>query len=379
MARRKSPAIPSPCYVLEEKKLRRNLKIIQRIQKQAGVEIILAFKAFASWSVFPIIREYLNGATASSLWEARLCYEEMGTLAHTYSPAYLPDDFKGILERSSHITFNSLSQFHAHYPEVQAFKKRKIKCGLRINPEYSEVTTELYNPCAPGSRLGEVHQNVGNRLPEGITGLHFHNLCESGSYALEKTLANVEKYFGHLLPGLEWINMGGGHLMTRKDYDIRHLIQLLKKFRKKHNIHIIMEPGSAIAWQTGYLQSTILDITANNKIKTAVLDVSFTAHMPDTLEMPYRPEIKGAVEKSEYGYRMGGVSCLAGDYLDTYYFKKPLKTGQVIRFEDMMHYTIVKTTMFNGVKHPSIALLRSDGELNILRKFTYSDYKKRLS
>jgi len=379
MAKRIPLAIPSPCYVLEEKKLRKNLKRIQRIEKQAGVEIILAFKAFATWKVFPIIREYLGGATASSLWEARLCDEEMGALAHTYAPAYLPDEFSGIIQRSSHITFNSLAQFNTHYPQVQAYKKQKIKCGLRVNPEYSEVTTALYNPCAPGSRLGEVKENLQTSLPKGITGLHFHNLCESDSFALAKTLANIEKYFGHLLPDLEWINMGGGHLMTSKDYDVKHLVKILKDFRKKYDIHVILEPGSAIAWQTGFLQSTILDITENNGIKTATLDVSFTAHMPDTLEMPYRPEISGTVPKSDHGYRMGGVSCLAGDYLETYYFKKPLKAGQVIRFQDMIHYTIVKTTMFNGVRHPSIALLKSGGELEILRKFTYTDYKKRLS
>lgn len=371
--------IPTPTFVIEEKKLRKNLRLIQRVQNQAGVEVILAFKAFSNWKAFPIVREYIKGATASSLYEARLCKEEMGSLAHTYSPAYLPDEFGEILKRSSHITFNSIQQFKQFKPQVEAFKKRAVKMGIRINPEYSEVDTDLYNPCAPGSRLGELAENFNGKLPEGITGLHFHNLCESDSFALEKTLKNVEKKFGKFLSQLEWINMGGGHLMTRKGYDTKHLIRLLSDFRKKYNLHIILEPGSAFAWQTGFLRASVLDIVENKNIKTAILDVSFTAHMPDTLEMPYRPDIRGMVEKSEHGYRMGGVSCLAGDFLETYYFKRPLKIGDAIILEDMIHYTMVKTTMFNGVKHPNIALLKSNGELEILRKFTYTDFKKRLS
>lgn len=378
MAKPKISAIPSPCFVLEEKKLRKNLKLLQRVREKAGVEIILAFKAFANWKIFPIIREYLDGATASSLWEARLCYEEMGSLAHTYSPAYLPEEFGEIMKRSSHITFNSLNQFETFYPKIQTYKKRNIKCGLRVNPEYSEVETALYNPCAPGSRLGEVRTNLGKELPAGITGLHFHNLCESDSYALEKTLANVEKYFGHLLPALEWINMGGGHLITRKGYDVSHLIKILKAFKQKHNLKITLEPGSAIAWQTGFLRTRILDITSNHGIQTVILDASFTAHMPDTLEMPYRPVVRGAVEKSDHAYRLGGVSCLAGDYLEKYYFKKPLKIGDPIILEDMIHYTMVKTTMFNGVKHPDFALFDLTGNLEVLRKFNYQDFKRRL-
>jgi len=378
MDKTKISAIPSPCFVLEEKKLRKNLKLLQRVREKAGVDIILAFKAFANWKIFPVIREYLDGATASSLWEARLCYEEMGSLAHTYTPAYLPEAFGEIMKRSSHITFNSLTQFENFYPKTKAFKKRKIQCGLRINPEYSEVKTDLYNPCAPGSRLGEVRTNLGEKLPEGITGLHFHNLCESDSLALEKTLANVEKYFGHLLPHIEWINMGGGHSITRKGYDVPHLIKILKAFKKKHNVKIILEPGSAIVWQAGFLRTRILDITNNHGIKTAILDASFTAHMPDTLEMPYRPVVRGMVKKSEHAYRLGGVSCLAGDYLENYCFKQPLKVGDPIILEDMIHYTMVKTTMFNGVKHPDFAVLDPEGNLDVLRKFTYQDFKRRL-
>jgi len=325
MANPKISAIPSPCFVLEEKKLRKNLKRLQRVREKAGVEIILAFKAFANWKVFPIIREYLDGATASSLWEAQLCHEEMGRLAHTYSPAYLPEEFGEIMKRSSHITFNSITQFKKFYP-----------------------------------------------------GLHFHNLCESDSYALEKTLKKVEKHFGHFLPQIEWINMGGGHLITKKGYDIPHLIKILKQFKEKHNLKITLEPGSAIAWQTGFLRTRVLDITNNHGIQTAILDASFTAHMPDTLEMPYRPVVRGAVKKSEYAYRLGGVSCLAGDYLENYYFKRPLKIGDPIILEDMMHYTMVKTTMFNGVKHPDFAVIDLEGNLRILRAFNYQDFKRRL-
>ena len=299
MANPKVSTIPSPCYVLEEKKLRKNLKTLKKVREKAGVEIILAFKAFANWQIFPIIKEYLDGATASSLWEALLCGHEMGCLAHTYSPAYLPEEFGKIMDHSSHITFNSLSQFEIFYPQIKTFKKRKIKCGLRVNPEYSEVKIDLYNPCAPGSRLGEIHNNLGDNLPEGISGLHFHSLCESDSYALEKTLNRIEKHFGHFLPKLDWINMGGGHLITGKNYDVPHLIKILKAFKKKYNLKIILEPGSAIAWETGFLRTRVLDITNNHGIKTAIIDASFTAHMPDTLEMPYHPSVRGAVEKKQ--------------------------------------------------------------------------------
>ncbi|MEM8907932.1 MAG: carboxynorspermidine decarboxylase [Bacteroidota bacterium] len=374
------PRIPSPCYVLEEVRLRDNLSVLSRVEAEAGVQIILAFKAFATWAVFPIVREYLSGATASSLYEAKLCVEHMGQLAHTYSPAYLPEDFGAILDRSSHLTFNSIGQYQQYRAQVAAHPN-VISCGLRINPEYVEVETELYNPCAPGSRLGVVASQLETGLPIGIEGLHFHNLCESNSYALEATLQSVEKHFGHLLPQVKWINMGGGHLITGKDYDVDHLITLLKRFKARHDVHIILEPGSAIAWQVGFLKTRVLDIVENNEIKTAIIDASFTAHMPDTLEMPYRPIIRGAVAASSdaWAYRIGGVSCLAGDYLAEYHFASPLKVGQVLLFEDMIHYTMVKTTMFNGVKHPSIALWTAQGTPQILRAFTYADFKSRLS
>lgn len=287
--------IPSPCYVLEEELLRRNLALIRSIKEAAGVNIILAFKAYALWKSFPVIREYIPHSTASSIHEARLAFEEMGSPAHTYSPAYTERDFPTILKYSSHITFNSLTQFERFYPQVVADGNR-VSCGLRINPEYSEVETDLYNPCAPGSRLGITADKLPE-LPQGVEGLHFHTLCESTSYDLEKTLAQVEDRFGHLLPHIKWLNMGGGHLMTRKDYDTAHLINLLRGFKQRHpGLEIILEPGSAFAWQTGTLVSTIVDIVENHSIKTAILDVSFACHMPDCLEMPYKPAIRGSVE-----------------------------------------------------------------------------------
>lgn len=372
--------VPSPCYLLDEGLLRKNLSLIKSVKERAGVNIILAFKAFANWHAFPIIREYIPYSTASSVNEAQLAYEEMGSPAHTYSPAYTEENFPVFLKYSSHITFNSLSQFERFYPLVKANGK-KVSCGIRINPEFSEVETDLYNPCAPGSRLGVISDLLGERLPSGIEGLHFHTLCESSSYDLEKTLMQVEKKFGHLLPQVKWLNMGGGHLMTRKDYDTEHLIELLTTFKLRHpNLEIIMEPGSAFAWQIGVLVSTVTDIVENHGIRTAILDVSFACHMPDCLEMPYKPAIRGSKEPATglHAYRMGGNSCLSGDYMGDWYFDHELKVGERIVFEDMIHYTTVKTTMFNGIPHPAVALLRQNGEIEIWREFGYEDYKNRM-
>lgn len=374
-------AIPSPCYVMEETLLRKNLSLIKQVKDEAGVHIILAFKAFAIWKAFPIVREYIPFSTASSKYEAQLAYEEMGSLAHTYSPAYTETDFPAILKYSSHITFNSLSQFRRFYPHVQADGNR-VSCGLRINPEYSDVETDLYNPCAPGSRMGIVSDLLGDTLPAGIEGFHFHTLCESTSYDLEKTLEEVEKRFGRFLPRLKWLNMGGGHLITRKGYDTGHLIALLKRFKAKYpNLEIIMEPGSAFAWQTGFLLATVVDIVENHGIRTAIMDASFTCHMPDCLEMPYKPVIRHATEPVEGKptYRIGGNSCLSGDYMGEWSFDKPLEIGDKLIFEDMIHYTIVKTTMFNGIPHPAIALWSSDERLVMYRTFGYEDYKNRMS
>lgn len=374
--------IPSPCFVMEEELLRKNLSLIKSVKERAGVNIILAFKAFAMWKSFPIIREYIPYSTASSVFEAQLAYEEMGSLAHTFSPAYTHDNFPLFMRYSSHITFNSLSQFQQFYPETLKYRK-KVSCGLRVNPEFSVVETDLYNPATPGSRLGITSEHFGEELPEGVEGLHFHTLCESSSYDLEKTLEQVEKKFGHFLPKVKWLNMGGGHLMTRKDYDIEHLIGLLQAFKEKYpNLAIIMEPGSAFAWQTGSLVSTVVDIVENRGIKTAILDVSFACHMPDCLEMPYKPYIRGAHHDPVEGlptYRMGGNSCLSGDFVGEWSFDKPLQIGDKIIFEDMIHYTIVKTTMFNGISHPAIALWTRDGKLDMYREFDYEDYRNRMS
>lgn len=372
--------LPSPCYVLDEQLLRRNLQLIKSVKDRAGVNIILAFKAFALWEAFPIVREYIPTSTASSIHEARLAYEELGCLAHTYSPAYTDASFDDILRYSSHITFNSLSQFN-HFANRVAAYHRHISCGLRINPEFSDVETDLYNPCAPGSRLGVIADNLPATLPAGIEGLHFHTLCESTSYDLERTLAVVEERFAPWLSQVKWLNMGGGHLMTRKDYDVEHLINLLTEFRARHpHLKVIMEPGSAFAWQTGTLETTIVDIVENHGIRTAIIDASFACHMPDCLEMPYKPAIRGAKEGGEtpYTYRMGGNSCLSGDFVGDWSFDTPLAIGDRIIFEDMIHYTIVKTTMFNGVPHPAIAIRKADGNIQLCKQFTYDDYRNRM-
>ena len=373
--------IPSPCYVMEEKLLRNNLSLIKSVKERAGVNIILAFKAFALWKSFPIVREYIPYSTASSKFEAQLAFEEMGSPAHTYSPAYTEADFPAILKYSSHITFNSLSQFERFYPMVKADGNR-VSCGLRINPEYSDVETELYNPCAPGSRMGIISDLLGDKLPEGVEGLHFHTLCESSSYDLEKTLGEVEKRFARFLPHIKWLNMGGGHLMTRKGYDTEHLIAVLLSFKAKYpNLEIIMEPGSAFAWQTGFLLTTVVDIVENHGIKTAIIDASFTCHMPDCLEMPYKPAIRNATDAVEGKptYRIGGNSCLSGDYMGFWSFDHELRMGERIVFEDMIHYTMVKTNMFNGIHHPSIALWTEGGTAEIYKQFSYEDYRDRMS
>ena len=373
--------IPSPCYVIEESLLRRNLTLIKDVKERDGIEIIMALKAFAMWKVFPIVREYIAYATASSVYEARLVYEELGTPAHTYSPAYTEADFPHLLKCSSHITFNSLSQFERFYPMVVA-DGRRISCGLRINPEYSDVATDLYNPCAPGSRMGITSDKLPDQLPEGVEGLHFHTLCESSAQDLANTLQAVEQRFGRWLSQVRWLNMGGGHLMTRKGYDIDFLLRLLNEFKAKYpHLQIIMEPGSAFFWQTGFLRTTVVDLVENNGVETAVIDASFTCHMPDCLEMPYKPAVRHATDAApgKPTYRIGGCSCLSGDFMGDWSFDRPLHIGDPLIFEDMIHYTTVKTTMFNGIQHPSLAILREDGTLDMLRAFTYEDYKSRMS
>lgn len=372
--------VPSPCYVIDEERLRRNLSLIRDVAHASGAEIILAFKGFAMWSVFPIVREYVSGAAASSIHEARLCFEEMGVAAHTYAPAFRREEFGTIMRYSSHVTFNSLAQYIKFSPALKQEGKH-ISPGLRINPEYSEIAHGIYNPCSPGSRLGVTAAELAGGLPEGVEGLHFHVLFESDSFTLEKVLAVVEEKFGHLLPKLKWLNMGGGHLMTRRDYDTQHLIGLLKRFKEKYNIHLILEPGSAFAWETGELVTTVEDIIIRDGIKTAILDVSFTAHMPDCLEMPYKPVIMGAFDPvpGKPTYRMGGNSCLSGDFMGDWSFHRELEVGDRLVFWDMIHYTMVKTTTFNGVPHPHIGIWTADQKFRLVREFGYADYRERLS
>lgn len=342
-----------------------------------GVEIILAFKAFSLWKVFPIIKEYVRFSTASSLNEALLAVEEMGSKAHTFAPVYTDAEFDYIAACSSHITFNSISQY-----EKFKYRTRGVSCGLRVNPELSVVETDLYNPCVAGSRLGVKKETLGELLPEGIEGLHVHCLCESPATHTAALIKRVEELYGCFLDKIKWINFGGGHLMTCQGYDVDLLVQSLTAFRKRHpNLQVILEPGSAFAWQTGDLVSTIQDIVDNDGVKTAMLDVSFACHMPDCLEMPYKPVIDGAMEPIDGAptYRMGGNSCLSGDYVGSWSFDHQLQVGERVVFKDMIHYTTVKTTMFNGVTHPSMVIVYSNGQMDLLRKFTYQDYKKRMS
>lgn len=372
--------IPSPAYVVDEVRLRKNLSLIQSVKERSGADIILAFKAFALWKLFPIVREYIPYSTASSLSEARLAYEEMGNYAHTYSPAYTDEEFAEIASLSSHITFNSIQQYGRRKAEIEGFS-RHISCGIRVNPEISQVETDLYNPCAPGSRLGVTVEQFGGKLPAGIEGFHCHALCESSSYEFEKLMQAFEEKFAAFLPQLKWVNFGGGHLMTRKDYDVEHLIKIVKGFRSRYPwLKVILEPGSAFAWQTGELVSTVVDIVENHGIKTAILNVSFACHMPDCLEMPYKPAILGATDEVEGKptYRMGGNSCLSGDFVGSWSFDHELQVGEKIVFMDMIHYTTVKTTLFNGVSHPSIVLWTKDDKMEMLRKFGYEDYKSRM-
>ncbi|MDP1817589.1 MAG: carboxynorspermidine decarboxylase [Leadbetterella sp.] len=371
--------IPSPCYVLEEKLLRKNLELINRVQNEAGAEIILALKGFSMYKMFPMVKKYLSGATASSLNEARLIFEEMDCLAHTYAPAYKPEEFEELMGYSSHITFNSLNQFQQFKDQVDAFD-RKISMGLRINPQYAEVSTDMYNPCVVGSRLGITRDALGDILPEGIEGLHSHTMCENDSYVLERTLVHIEEKFGDLLHQIKWLNLGGGHLMTKEGYDHAHLIATIKRLKATYNIDIILEPGSAIAWQTGYLRSRVLDIVDAQGVDVAILDISFAAHMPDTLEMPYKPKVWGASDPIEGRptYRLGGMTCLAGDYMSEYSFEKPLKIGDTIIFDDMIHYTMVKTTTFNGVGLPSIGIWHEDETFELVKSFGFESFKEKI-
>lgn len=383
----------APCYLIDEKKLRENLSLIKRISNEGDVEIILALKAFANWKVFGIIREYVAHTTASSPYEARLSAEHFGGLTYTYSPAYEDETFNDILRYSDHVTFNSLSQLNRFSSAIKLYGKsdsgHRVSIGLRINPEYSEIETDLYNPCSRGSRFGVTADVLNGVLPEGVEGLHFHCLCENDSSSLVNVLKAVEEKFGPLLDKVKWLNMGGGHLVTRKGYDVDLLLHCLKDIHKRHpGLKIIMEPGSAFLWETGCLVSSVVDIVENGGIKTAVLNVSFTCHMPDCLEMPYFPKVRGAehlkltdddtILSDDSIYRLGGNSCLSGDFMGYWKFEKALDVGDEVVFEDMIHYTTVKTNMFNGVHHPSIAIKHLDGKIELLKRFEYKDYEGRM-
>lgn len=373
--------LKTPYYIVYEDRLRANLDLITSVMKEADVKIIMAFKANALWRSFPIFREYGIASTASSVNEMLLANDELHCLAHTYCPAYTDDTIEAFMKGSSHITFNSVAQYLRFKARV-ATADHQISCGLRINPMCSVIETDIYNPCSPGSRFGVTAEQL-HELPKGIEGFHFHALCESTSYDLEKVLDAMEEQFSEFLPQLKWINMGGGHLMTRKGYDVEHLIRLLKAFKQRHsNLKVILEPGSAFCWETGDLEATVVDVVENCGIKTAIADVSFACHMPDCLEMPYQPVIAQAlpvVDETKPTYRIGGNSCLSGDYVGMWSFAQPLKAGDRLTFKDMNHYTTVKTNMFNGIHHPSIVMQHSDGSIEMLREFTYEDYKSRMS
>lgn len=369
---------PSPCYVLEEDRLRANLAIMARVQRESGANIILALKGFALWASFPIIREVLQGCTASSLNEALLAKEEFGRQVHVYAPAYVPEEMPRILELADHLSFNSFSQWRRYRDQALA---AGVSCGLRVNPLVCEVETDLYNPCGSHSRLGITPQEFKSDEIEGIEGLHFHALCESSAKSLERALAAFEQHFGQYLGKLKWVNFGGGHLMSRQGYDVELLIRLLKDFKARHpHLEVYLEPGGAVAWQTGPLIATVLDIV-HNGMDIAMLDTSAAAHMPDVLEMPYRPAVRGAGEPGEkpHTYRLGGNTCLAGDVIGDYSFDQPLKVGERIVLEDMIHYTFVKNTTFNGVNLPALAIWTSQSELRVIRSFGYEDFKGRLS
>ena len=379
--------IATPYYLIHEDKLRRNLELISAVAHRSGAKIIMAFKANAAWKTFGIIAEYCQASTASSLNEMRLSLDYLGHDVHAYCPVYTDATIRQFVEGCSHLVFNSVAQYEKYLGLVDEYNAThptsdRVSCGLRVNPECSVIETDIYNPCKPGSRFGVTRDVLGNRLPDGLEGLHFHCLCESTSYDLEKVLAAFEERFGEFLPRLKWVNMGGGHLMTREGYDTEHLIALLSGFRRRHpNLEVILEPGSAFTWRTGELVTTVLDVVENQGVKTAIIDASFACHMPDCLEMPYKPAIEEALHEPVDGkptYRIGGNSCLSGDFIGDWSFDQELKPGDRLTFEDMNHYTTVKTNMFNGISHPSMVLLRHDGKVEMLREFGYEDYRDRM-
>lgn len=372
--------LPTPSYVVDERLIRKNLEILKSVMDRTGCRILLAQKAFSMFYLYPLIGRYLSGTAASSLFEARLGYEEMkGKEVHIYSPAYREEEFDEIMEICDHIIFNSFSQWVKYRDRVKN-SRREIQCGLRINPEYSEIRTEIYNPCAAGSRLGVTLKNFKEEYLDGIDGLHFHTMCEQNSDVLKRTIRVVDEKFGKYIKRMKWVNFGGGHHITRPDYDIDTLVESIMFIKDKYNVEVYLEPGEAIALNAGYLVARVLDIV-NNGIDIAILDTSAACHMPDVLEMPYGPQIIGAGKPGEYPYtyRLGGVTCLAGDVIGDYSFKQPLKEGDILVFTDMAIYTMVKNNTFNGINLPSIAVYNDEEGLKVIKRFGYEDFKSRLS
>ena len=369
--------VQTPCYVVDVALLTRNLQTLQTVAKEAGCKILLAQKAFSMFAVYPLIGQYLAGTTASGLFEARLGRHEMGGETHIFSTAYRDDEFAEIVTLCDHIVFNSLSQWQKYRAQALASGK---SFGLRINPECSTQSHGIYDPCAAFSRLGITRGQFREDLLEGIDGLHFHTLCEQGSDALQATLTAVEEKFGQYLPRMKWINFGGGHLITKAGYDIEALINIIVRFRKRYGVEVYLEPGEAIAHQAGFLVTSVLDIVQNG-MNIAILDTSAACHMPDVLEMPYRPPLFGAAEPGvfPYTFRLGGPTCLAGDIIGDYSFEKPLQFGDKLVFEDMAIYTMVKNNTFNGMRLPAIALRYSHGSITTVKCFDYEDFRSRLS
>ena len=375
--------LPSPCFVVDEVAVERNLRILSETAQASGAKILGALKAFSMWSFGPLTNHYLSGTCASGLHEAKLGFEEYGGEVHVFAAAFSQADIDELLTFAHHIVFNSCSQWRRFREQCLAAKQQRpdLHFGLRINPEHSEGTVPIYDPCAPGSRLGIPLSQLDETALDGITGLHFHTLCEQGFEPLARTVAAVEKKFGHLLPRMHWVNFGGGHHITAEGYDINGLVELIREFKQRHDVEVYLEPGEAMAIGTGILSCEVLDITWN-QLNQAILDTSATCHMPDTLEMPYRPDITGADNPDvlPHTYRLGGLTCLAGDVIGDYSFAQPLHIGQRLMFEDMSHYTMVKTTTFNGTKLPSIAIWNSETDaLRVVKEFNYLDFKQRLS
>lgn len=371
--------VPTPCYVVDEGLLVKNLELLRSVCERTGCRILLAQKGFSMFYTYPLIRNYLDGTTASSLFEARLGYEEMGGETHIFSPAYIDGEFDEIVRMCDHIVFNSFTQWEKYKSKVQG-SGRNIQCGIRVNPEYSEIETEIYNPCATGSRLGVPIAVFEPDKLDGIDGLHFHTMCEQNSDTLLRTVKVFDEKFGRFIPGMKWINFGGGHHITRPDYDVDTLIEAIRFIGDKYGVQVYLEPGEAIALNTGFLVAQVLD-TIENDIHIAILDTSAACHMPDVLEMPYRPNIIGAGEPGEFAhtYRLGGPTCLAGDIIGDYSFPEPLQPGDRLVFCDMAHYTMVKNNTFNGVNLPSIALYNEREGVKIVKQFGFADFKSRLS